>query len=488
MAVIMNFSSCHRAWSGRAGGGRLMTRGVGWLAVTGWWFLGGLGAAVGAEGGPAGAAMEVLRTQCLSCHNEEKQKGGLSLASREALLRGGDEGAVVVEGDPEGSPLLQLLAAEADPHMPPKKQLSAGQIGVVAEWLRAGAPWDAAVLAGGAGAGDPVLRAVALAPLPSGYRPVMALALSPDGKRLAAGCGHELAIFDLADGGMVLRARASGHFDPVQSVGWSPDGERLVTGAFRRVMIWKAGSLTPEREVLSGLSDRITALQVLPGGREVVLADGLTAEKGVIRVLELGSGRVVRSWPAHDDTIFAMALSGDGRVLATAGGDRLVRFWEVATGGEAGQLEAHATQVLGLALNGEGTQLVTAGADQELKVWDVATRENTVALATKLSAFTAVAWQAQGAVFAVTEEGGLWRYTDLKAHTGAQSSDTGSESQLGRAESALYSLVVTPDGERIFAGSSDGRVMSWDKEGKLLQTIDPAAVPVVAATPTLSTP
>lgn len=431
----------------------------------------------GEEVDPA-RALHLLKVNCLSCHNAEKRKGGLDLSTREALLKGGDEGPVVVEGRPQESPLITSLAADADPHMPPKKQMAAEQIALLAGWLGAGMPWDEGVVR----AGEAVPRPVALGSLPAGYRPVMALALSPDGRQLAAGCGPEVALFDIGGEKPVLRARSRAHLDPVQSVAWSPDGRRLLSGAFRRVMVWDAGTLAPEREVLSGLTDRITAIQVLPDGEQALLADGLTAERGVVRVLNLADGALGRSWSAHADTIFAMALSADGKNLATAGGDALVRLWEVATGQETARLEAHATQVLGLSFNSESTQLVTGGADRQLKVWDVKTRENIVALATQTTAFNAVTWNATGSVFAVTDDGALLRYTDLKPHTGAQSSDTGNERQFGSAGSALFCVAATADGGRVFAGTSDGRLLSWDKEGRASEAIDiysaaPAAAP-----------
>ena len=128
-------------------------------------------------------AMRVLKTNCFSCHNDQKKKGGLVMTSREALLKGGDDGTVLTVGKPEKSPLLSSLAADADPHMPPKKQISAAQIELLRHWVSEGAPWDAAALKDQPSAP----RAVSLAALPPAFHPVLALALSPDAKRLAVG-------------------------------------------------------------------------------------------------------------------------------------------------------------------------------------------------------------------------------------------------------------------------------------------------------------
>lgn len=439
-----------------------------------------LGVSAGSvDAGTAEDAMRLLKTNCLSCHNEAKHKGGLKLDSREGLIKGGGEGPVIVEGKPEESSFIKSLAADADPHMPPKKQLSGEQIEVFAAWIRDSAPWNAAALEE-----ESAPRPVSLAALPRDFHPVMAMALSSDGTRLAAGCGNEVLLFASGPAALVLKARSRAHLDAVQSMAWMPDGKRLVTGSFRRVVIWNAEELQQEREITAGLTDRITALQVLPGGGQVLLADGSVAERGVVRVMDAANGQIVRSWKAHGDTIFSMALTADGKTLATAGGDKLVRFWETDSGREIMKLEAHATQVLSLAFNPDQTQLITAGADRQLKVWDVKTRENTVALTGKSAAYNAVAWTAAGpSVLAAMDDGALLRYSDLKAHTGAQSSDTGNEKQVGRADSPLYCVAASADGTRVWAGSSGGRILGWDKDGKLVDSFDPLELKPGSAAP-----
>src|SRR6185436_12513862 len=100
---------------------------------------------------------------------------------------------VILPCKPEQSALFKALAPEADPHMPPKKQLSTNQIALVRKWIAVGAPWDEVALAK---ASAP--REVKLGELPASYRPVLALALSPDGTRLAIGRGNQVIIHDVA--------------------------------------------------------------------------------------------------------------------------------------------------------------------------------------------------------------------------------------------------------------------------------------------------
>jgi hypothetical protein len=75
--------------------------------------------------------------QCVKCHGLIEKKSGLQLDSPVAVLRGGDEGRVVLPGRPEESRLYLYLAPDSDPHMPPKRQLSDGERESVRAWISA---------------------------------------------------------------------------------------------------------------------------------------------------------------------------------------------------------------------------------------------------------------------------------------------------------------------------------------------------------------
>lgn len=67
----------------------------------------------------------VLVEQCYECHNSvKKAEGGLAVDQRAALLKGGDEGAIVVPGKPSESRLLAILRHEVDGLKMPKGERS----------------------------------------------------------------------------------------------------------------------------------------------------------------------------------------------------------------------------------------------------------------------------------------------------------------------------------------------------------------------------
>ncbi len=97
-------------------------------------------------------AWPIIEKSCTGCHGADKQKGKLRLDTKEAWLKGGENGKMVEPGKPEKSDVVKMIKwAHEDPdyNMPPKKkdkntQLSAEQVTIIEEWIKAGMPWPAA--------------------------------------------------------------------------------------------------------------------------------------------------------------------------------------------------------------------------------------------------------------------------------------------------------------------------------------------------------
>ncbi|HSU68224.1 MAG TPA: DUF1549 domain-containing protein [Tepidisphaeraceae bacterium] len=97
----------------------------------------------------------ILMDNCYKCHSPSapKLKGGLNVASREGLLKGGENGTAIVPGHPEKSKLIEAVTwSNKDMQMPPKTQLSEAAIADLTKWVQMGAPWGGGVLKGPVGA------------------------------------------------------------------------------------------------------------------------------------------------------------------------------------------------------------------------------------------------------------------------------------------------------------------------------------------------
>src|SRR6266849_4522432 len=80
----------------------------------------------------------ILKAHCFDCHGEgEKLKGGLDLRLRRLVLKGGDEGPVIVPGKPERSLLFKLVHSGEMPKR--DKKLTREQVALIKEWIASGA-------------------------------------------------------------------------------------------------------------------------------------------------------------------------------------------------------------------------------------------------------------------------------------------------------------------------------------------------------------
>jgi cytochrome c len=86
----------------------------------------------------------ILETNCYKCHGGENHRGGLSMVTRESLLRGGHHGPALVPGDASKSLLVNLIRHEGqgdETPMPPspRPKLTDEDILTVEHWVKAGA-------------------------------------------------------------------------------------------------------------------------------------------------------------------------------------------------------------------------------------------------------------------------------------------------------------------------------------------------------------
>jgi hypothetical protein len=89
----------------------------------------------------------MFEKSCFRCHGAEKPKGRLRLDSLEGVLKGGEDGKVILPGDSAGSVLVHNIAHAGDPdaYMPPPKNkagiqpLTKDQIGLIRAWIDQGA-------------------------------------------------------------------------------------------------------------------------------------------------------------------------------------------------------------------------------------------------------------------------------------------------------------------------------------------------------------
>src|SRR5205085_1223247 len=127
----------------------------------------------------------------------------------------------------------------------------------------------------------------------------------------------------------------------------------------------KDGSL-----LATGSSDGRYALRVLK-------ADAKCLGPGAVRLWDARTGKLLRQLGEPSEQVMAVALSPDGRRLASGGatvrGSGVVRVWETASGKPVWSADDHTAEVLAIAFMPDGSSVATAAADGLVKLRDPAT-------------------------------------------------------------------------------------------------------------------
>ena len=300
--------------------------------------------------------------------------------------------------------------------------------------------------------------------MPTGYQPVFALALSPDDKQLAAGHGNHVTVHNVAEKNKAPLAKLTGHRDVVQSIAWSADGHLLATGGFRKVLLWNTVDWSSVGEI-NDLPGRVLTMTFTTDNATLITASNAPGQAGEIALWKTTGLSKRLNWQAHDGAIFDLAIAPDSKMLATAGADRLVRFWSLAKGEQVMQIEAHTAPVLSLAYKPDGALLASGGADKELKIWDTKTREQKTVLTGHPGNIAAIVWPAQNTELITASDDGALR---LCSESGTRPGKT-----WAKADDLLHCLDVTDDGKLLYGGADNGRVYAWNRDGKITLTLVP---------------
>jgi WD40 repeat protein len=108
---------------------------------------------------------------------------------------------------------------------------------------------------------------------------------------------------------------------------------------------------------------------IVPGSK--VLA-GWTFREARVTLCDLPSGQILATWRAHPTKIEGLAVSADGRFLATFGDEPVVRVWSTADQSEVARLLGHRGPVYAAVFTPDGSRLITGGnEDFSVRVWDL---------------------------------------------------------------------------------------------------------------------
>jgi hypothetical protein len=195
---------------------------------------------------------------------------------------------------------------------------------------------------------------------------VNSIAFAPDGKSvLSGGSGRddEALLWDF--GSRRELQRFKGHTEQILSVAFAPDGKLAASGGQdNKLFIWDVGSGAARRYLVS--EDYVRSVAFSPDGRVVISTSGKA-----VRLYDVESGHLRRTFEGHTGSVEAVALSPDGKRMLSGSTDETLKLWDVEKGQVLRTLGGHSSHVSCVAFLPGGKFALSGSADQKLKLWDV---------------------------------------------------------------------------------------------------------------------
>jgi RNA polymerase sigma factor (sigma-70 family) len=232
----------------------------------------------------------------------------------------------------------------------------------------------------------------------------------------------------------------------------------------------------------------MSSLAFFPGGD--FLASSSEGKEGCIRIWDTKTGKGLSSIEVSG-SIFTLAASRAGNLLAAAGEDRLIRVWNARTGKGLRLLSGHKAAVSSLVFSPDGRTLISADFEGMIRQWNMESGETVGTFAVPRHAIHALALSPDGKTLAAGCEqiGGL-RYHPVHMwdlRTRAQTSIE--KAHVGY----VWTVAFAPDGQTLASSGGDGLVNLWGaSSGKPVRELSwapsfPSPVRVLAFSPTEKT-
>ena len=270
---------------------------------------------------------------------------------------------------------------------------------------------------------------------------VRAVAVSADGKRVFAAYGTEVGVWDLATGKNIMTLDGGSDLNSVMSLAPSRDGKTLVTGHYytcaqlwdldtgARIRTFKGTPLNPSA------GSYFTSVALSPEGKTFATA----GSEGTASIWDIATGAELHRFEGRSAAVQAVAVSPDGRFLASAGrGLKDTYVWDLQAGERQAPLTTHNFAVTSLAFTPDSKSLIAGSEDNTAMRWELPGGRYAALFKGHTSGVKALAVSKDGSMLATAssdQTAKLWNVT------------TGAELRTFKADSIVTSVALSPDGK-----------------------------------------
>jgi WD40 repeat protein len=279
---------------------------------------------------------------------------------------------------------------------------------------------------------------------------IKSLTFSPDGQILVSGGAENDGVIRLwnTKTGKVVGIIRKAHKTAVESLAISPNGQTLVSCSNdNTINLWNLKTNKFNRSLL-GHTSNVLSVAISPDGK-ILASGGLDG----IKLWDLLQERPLATLVRFDNIISAIAISPDGQILASGDHQGAVKLWDLNSGKVIRKFVAHNALISALAFTPNGKILITGSRDRTVKIWQINTPKQTPILTLFHSHWVnAVAINADSRTLASAGRDGikLWDLATGKLLN-----------TLNEHSDWVSAIAFSPDGKILASGGYDKKIKLW---------------------------
>jgi WD40 repeat protein len=374
----------------------------------------------------------IFRAKCNSCHNADKQKGGLNLETYGTAMQGGAGGKVIEPGDSDGSRLFGLVSHTEEPKMPPMQpKIPDADIATIKLWIDAGAPES------------------------SGSAVAMKAKPKFEFKVDASATGKPVGPAAMPEGVPTEPAVVSSRPNAILAMSASPWAPLVAIGGHKQVLLYNT-NLHRLVGVFPFPEGTIHVLKFSRNGSLLLAAGGRGGQSGGAVVYDVKNGKRVFEIVKEYDSVLAADISPDHSQIALGGPSRILRVYSTADGQPLFESKKHTEWITAIEFSPDGVLLASGDRNNGLFVWEAATGREFFELRGHTGMITDLSWRPDSNVLASCSEDGSVRLWEME--NGAQIKTWGAHG------GGTASVRFAKDGRLVTTGR-DRLTRMWDQNG-----------------------
>ncbi|HEY4384497.1 MAG TPA: hypothetical protein VGN34_08510, partial [Ktedonobacteraceae bacterium] len=214
------------------------------------------------------------------------------------------------------------------------------------------------------------------------------------------------------------------------------------------------------RRTLSGHTGAVYSVAISPDGQMLVSGGG----DNMIKVWNLSTGKEVHTLIGHTGAVYGIAISSNGQTLISSSTDQTIKVWNLSTGQKVRTLKGHRNNVMSVVVSTDGETLISGSSDQTIKVWNLSTGQEVRTLIGHRDPVVSMALSTDGK----TLVSGSW---DCTIRVWNLSTSQEVRTLTGHA-GTVVDVALSTDGKILVSGSVDRTIKVWNlSTGQEVQTL-----------------